>query len=91
MRNLSPVADNVHSANDLTNGEETKNLGSSDTGDCDLLSVGAADAVQDVLGREGAVRGVADGVQKVLEVGLEGGQITVKASGLAGRPFGLVS
>lgn len=75
VRNLPPVADNVHSSDDLADGEETENLSGGDTGKCDLLGVGAADAVQDVLRREGAGRGVAGGVEEVLEVGLEGSQV----------------
>lgn len=84
VRNLSPVADNVQSSDDLADGEETKNLSGGDTGKCDLLGVGAADAVQDVLRRERAGRGVAGGVEEVLEVGLEGSHIAVGENGLAG-------
>lgn len=84
VRSLPPIADNVQSSDDLADGEETKNLSGGDTGKCDLLGVGAADAVQDVLRREGAGRGVAGGVEEVLEVGLEGSHIAVGGNGLAG-------
>lgn len=84
VRNLPPVADNVHSSDNLADSEETKNLSGGDTGKCDLLGVGTADAVQDVLRREGAGRGVAGGVKEVLEVGLEGSQVAVGTSKLAG-------
>lgn len=73
VRRLPPVADNVHSSDDLTNGEETNHLSSGNTGEGEVLGAGIADIGQDGLGREAAVRGVAGGSEEVLEVGLEGG------------------
>lgn len=75
VRRLPPVADNVHSSDDLTNGEETNHLSSGDTEESEVLGAGVADGGQDVLGRDTAVRGVAGGVKEVLEVGLEGGRV----------------
>lgn len=76
VRRLPPVADKVHSSDDLTNGEETNNLGGSDTGQSDLLGAGVADTGQDVGGR--AARWAAGGSEKVLVVGLEGGHVAIR-------------
>lgn len=75
VRRLPPVADKVHSSDDLTNGEETNNLGGSDTGQSDILGAGVADTGQDVGGRAG--RWAAGGGDKVLVVGLEGGHVAI--------------
>ena len=75
VRRLSPVADKVHSSDDLADGEETNNLGGSDTGQSDLLRAGVADAGQDVGGR--AAGWAAGGGEKVLVVGLEGGHVAI--------------
>lgn len=75
VRRLPPVADKVHSSDDLTNGEETNNLGGSDTDQSDLLGAGVANAGQDVGGR--AARWAAGGGEKVLVVGLEGGHVAI--------------
>lgn len=76
VRRLPPVADKVHSSNDLTNGEETNNLGGSDTSQSDLLGAGVADTRQDVKGR--AAGWAAGGGEEVLVVGLEGGQVAIR-------------
>lgn len=72
VRGLSLVADNVHSADHLADGEESDEFRSGDTSQGDLLCAGIADAGQDGLGGVAQVleRG---GVGKTLEVGLEGG------------------
>lgn len=71
VRGLPLVADNVHSTDHLADGKETDNLGSSDTGQGDLLRVCVADAGEDVLG--GTSQGLEGGG---LKVGLEGGHGT---------------
>ena len=76
VRRLPPVADKVHSSDDLTNGEETNNLGGSDTDQSDLLGAGVANAGKDVGGR--AARWAAGGSEKVLVVGLEGGHVAIR-------------
>lgn len=76
VRRLPPVADKVHSSDDLTNGEETNNLGGSDTSQSDLLGAGVADTRQDVKGR--AAGWAAGGGEEVLVVGLEGGQVAIR-------------
>lgn len=97
VRRLPPVADKVHSSNDLTNGEETNNLGGSDTSQSDLLGAGVADTRQDVKGR--AAGWAAGGGEEVLVVGLEGGQVAIRCQrevllfcsfvvSIAGNPYG---
>lgn len=80
VRNLAPVANNVHATNHLANGEEANDLGDGDTGKRQLLGAGVADTGQEVLGR-GKVE-VLDGsrvtgdVGQGLEIGLEGCHVT---------------
>ena len=78
VRRLPPVADKVHSSDNLTNSEETNDLGGSDTGQSDLLRAGVADAGQDVGGR--AARWAAGSGEEVLVVGLEGGHVAIMVS-----------
>lgn len=97
VRRLPPVADKVHSSNNLTNGEETNNLGGSDTSQSDLLGAGVADTRQDVKGR--AAGWAAGGGEEVLVVGLEGGQVAIRCQqevllfcsfvvSIVGNPYG---
>jgi len=78
-RSLAAVADQVPTTDHLTNGEETNDLSSGDTGKGKLLGAGVADTGQEVLGRgeadglEGG--GVASDVDQRLEVGLESGHV----------------
>jgi hypothetical protein len=71
VRRLPLVADDVHPADHLADGEETDDLRRGDASQSDLLGVGIADAGQDGLGRAGQVLQVG-GVDETLEVGLEG-------------------
>lgn len=78
VSSLAPVANNVHATDHLTDGEETKDLGSGNANQGKLLRAGVAGTGQEVLGR-GEVQAldggrVAGDVDQGLEVGLEGGQ-----------------
>lgn len=79
VHRLTPVSDNVHAADHLTDSEETNDLRGGDTGQGDLLLVGVAHAGQQALGGGQVealeVSGVARGVDQGLKVGLEGGQV----------------
>lgn len=82
VRELPLVANNVHPTDNLTDGEEPDNLGGGDASEGDLLGAGVTDAGHDRLrggdGLEGG--GVAHGVEERLEVGLEGGHVSVDVS-----------
>lgn len=78
VSSLAPVANNVHATDHLTDGEETKDLGSGNTNQSELLRAGVAGTGQEVLGR-GEVKAldggrVAGDIDQGLEVGLESGQ-----------------
>jgi hypothetical protein len=78
--NVSPVADNVHSTNDLADCEKTDNLRGGDTGQSDLLLVGIADAGKDILWGDGGVlegSRVANSVDQRLKVGLESSRASI--------------
>ena len=77
VHRLPPVADNVQSSDDLTDGEETNDLSGSDADESEFLGGGVTDAGQEVLGREAAARRVAGDGEEVLVVRLEGGQVAV--------------
>lgn len=70
-RRARPVADDLHAANHLANGEEAKDLGGNDTGRSELRPVHIPDAGQEVGGLAGELGGVLEGVEEGLEVGLE--------------------
>lgn len=80
MRRLPPVADNVHSSDDFTDGEETKDLGSSDTDEGEFLGGGVTDARQNVLLGESTAGGVAGEGEEVLVVRLDGGHVAIQVS-----------
>lgn len=67
---LATVADELEAANHLADGEETEDLGEDDAASDELGSSDAADGLEESAGRDGAV---ADGLEEVLVVGLEGG------------------
>lgn len=68
---LSSVANELESANHLTNGEKSKALGEDDTAGNELAGSQAADLLEEVLGRleDGAAL---DGLPQGLVEGLEG-------------------
>ena len=74
---LSPVANDVHPANHLADGEETNDLRSGDTSKGDFLLVGITDSREDVLRRRDVETpergGIAEGNHEGLEVRLECG------------------
>lgn len=78
VRRLPPVADNVHSSEDFTHGEETQNLSSGDTDEGEFLGGSVTDAGQDLLLREGTLGGVAGEGEEVLVVRLEGGHVAIQ-------------
>jgi hypothetical protein len=66
---ISSVADKLHSANHLSNSEESENLAHEDGARGELCTVDVADGVDWGLGEKGGwVAGVLD---ELLEVGLE--------------------
>jgi hypothetical protein len=71
---LLPVSDNLEATDDLTNAEETKNLSGDDTGAPVLCARCAADLREDGVGVHavGQLAGVAEGVERGLEVALHG-------------------
>jgi hypothetical protein len=73
---LPSVSNQLESANDLTDSEETQQLSSNDSASSKLGSADIADTLEDV-GWVGAERdervGVSDALDELLEVGLEGG------------------
>lgn len=77
---LAAVSDKVETTDDLADSEETKNFGGGDTGEGHLLGAGVTDASQEVLGGGQVLdgSGVLGGVDKGLEVGLEGGHVAAK-------------
>ena len=81
---LPLIANNVHPTNDLSESEEPNNLGGGDGSKGDLLAAGVTDAGNHRLrggdGLEGS--GVAQRVEERLEVGLEGGHVSVEVRGL---------
>lgn len=81
---LLPVANNLEAADDLADGEETKDLSGDDTSAPVLCARCAADLVEDGVGvhRVGERGGVAEGVERGLEVALDG--LDGAADGLAG-------
>jgi hypothetical protein len=76
---LPSVSNQLESANDLTDSEETQQLSSNDSASSKLGSADIADTLEDV-GWVGAERdervGVSDALDELLEVGLEGGNGT---------------
>lgn len=74
VRNLTPVTNNVHATDHLTNSEETDNLSSGDTSKSKLLGAGVTDTGEDARGRGEVLEG-GGVVDEGLEVGLEGGQV----------------
>lgn len=72
------VSDELHAANHLSDGEETHNLGSNNTGSRELLVVKAAELAD---GLEGVgcscSAGVPQPIKEVLSVCLESGHVTV--------------
>lgn len=78
VRRLPPVADNVQSSDDFTNGEETNDLSGSDADESEFLGGRVTDAGQDVLGRENTLRGVAGNGEEVLVVRLEGDHVAIQ-------------
>lgn len=74
VRNLTPVTNNVHATNHLTNGEEANNLSGSDTSKGKLLGAGVADTGEDARGRGEVLEG-GGVVDEGLEVGLESGHV----------------
>lgn len=82
MSSLAPVANDVHAADHLADGEEANDLSGGNTDESNLLGVGVANAGQETLGRGHAEvldgGGVAEDVDQGLEVGLEGGQGTAR-------------
>lgn len=76
---VAPVADNVHSTDHLTDGEESDNLRESNTGQSDFLLVGIADTGGDVSGRNevSVLKGgrTAESVEQRLVERLEGSQV----------------
>jgi hypothetical protein len=83
---LLPVADDLEAADDLADGEETKDLGGDDTGAPVLCARCAADLAENGVGvhRVGERGGVAEGVERRLEVALDGldGAVVVLAAGV---------
>lgn len=74
---LATVSNDVHPTDDFTNGEESNNLSSSDTGKSQLLGASVADTGKESRGRgEGLESGGV--VDEGLEVGLESGQVARK-------------
>lgn len=74
---LATVANDVHAANHLTNGEEANDFSGGDTGEGKLLGAGVANTGED--GRRGGEGLESGGVGDVgLEVGLEGSHVAVK-------------
>ena len=66
-----PVADNLHAANHLANGEEAEHFRRNDAGRGNLGPAHVPDAGQSVGGLAGDLGGVLEGVEEGLEVGLE--------------------
>ena len=71
---LLPVADELETANDLADGEETKDLGGDDSSAPVLCARCATDLAEHGIGVHGVDErgGVAEGVQRGLEVALDG-------------------
>ena len=71
---LLPVPNDLEATDDLTNAEETKNLSGDDTGAPVLCARCAADLREDGVGVHavGQLAGVAEGVERGLEVALDG-------------------
>lgn len=78
MCRRTPITDNVHATDHLSDSEEAQDLRGSDTSEGDLLAIGATDTGQNALGRGNVleVGRVASGIDQGLEVGLEGGQVS---------------
>lgn len=78
VSSLSPVANDVETADNFTDCEKSDNLRSGNAGNGDLLLVGVADAGQNTLwgNNIGVLEGsrVAERVEQRLEVGLESGR-----------------
>ena len=71
---LLPVPDHLEATDDLTNAEESKNLSGDDTGAPVLCARCAADLREDGVGVHvvGQLAGVAEGVERGLQVALDG-------------------
>ncbi len=71
---LLPVTDKLETTNDLANGEETNDLGGHNAGAPVLCARCATDPAEDGVGvqRAGERGGVAEGVERGLEVALDG-------------------
>lgn len=74
------VSDKVHPTDDFANGEESNDLSSSYSSESNLLLVGVTDACHNALSRRKVEvldrSGIASSIDKRLEVGLEGGQVS---------------
>lgn len=71
-RCAGPIADNLHPADHLAHGEETKDLRRDNASRGELRTVHVPDACQEVGRLTRDLRGVLEGAEEGLEVGLEG-------------------